>query len=246
MDLKSKLRNSPLTGALYRKLYSVKWNVEEKNRRERLSKSGVEVLAQVIADLRDGPWRGFAAYGTLLGLVRSGGLIEHDNDIDFGILTEDPDLFDVACWFADRGYTLSRGFLLNDKLAEISLSLQGLDIDLFSFGETPYGYGSPSFFNDPKHPMPEATLKVALTAVSPIEGIETLSAMDLEIPVPEASELFLIECYGESWRIPDPQWEDSASPSWKELNDAVGFYLDSQALQSYLVKRKKHNGHASS
>lgn len=85
-----------------------------------LSPGALEVLLAVSRDLRTQGIRGFLSDGTLLGLVRDGRLIPHDNDLDFGVIGLDSS-------GAIRKIMKSRGFRL------ASLSRLGSSVYHMSF-----------------------------------------------------------------------------------------------------------------
>lgn len=234
MNFKSWLRESPLTRRMYQGLYGLKWHREEKLRRENLREKGTDILHQLLDDVSESNFPVFVMYGTLLGLVRSGRLISHDNDIDMGVLVDDPDLSGMAQWFSDRNYSLSRGFLLDGQLVEFSVKLHDLDVDFFGFCDSKYGYGTFSFFNDAARPTDAGTLRAARMRFSPIMGIDYLDSLERQIPIPHDVEQVLRESYGEDWEIPNPEWKNEDTPVRHELENVYATYLNETELREFL------------
>lgn len=238
MTIKSWLRESNLTKDLYQRLYDIKWNREEKQRRKNLQKNGGKILHQLLDALGDTDLQVFAMYGTLLGLIRSRKLITHDFDIDLGLLASDPDLGSLAKWFNDRNFTLSRGFVLDGQLVEFSVNLHNLNIDFFAFCDSKYGYGTFTFFKDDSCPPEAEIVRAARMRFTPIEGIEYLESLGIRIPIPQNAERVLRESYGDDWAIPNPDWRNEDTPVRYELANVYARKLEQPQLLDYLEATK--------
>lgn len=154
-----------------------------------------------------GNW-GYQVYivgGALLGAMRSGNLLPHDNDVDFAFLCPKSDPQDVTLvsfelerQLAGMGYTVVRHshahleivFFTNDG---------GIDyyIDIF----TGY-YSDDGLYNQP------------FTLRGELAKSQLLPTMDLDVggvalPAPAVPEAWLEFAYGPNWQIPDPsfQWQ---------------------------------------
>ncbi|MDO8144126.1 LicD family protein [Isoptericola sp. 178] len=140
--------------------------------------------------------------GSLLGAMRNGGMLPHDDDIDFAFLSEartDWDAgrisYDLQRRLADAGYTA------------IVLSLAQLQVTFFTEnGETDHyvdiftGYHTEDgLYNQP----------FALRGDLPRETLVPVSTMRIDgvdLPAPAKPEAWLEFAYGPSWRIPDPSF----------------------------------------
>jgi hypothetical protein len=152
--------------------------------------------------------RGYPVYivgGTLLGAMRSGNLLPHDDDIDFAFLCRKSDPQDVSLvsfelgrQLASLGYTVVRHshahleivFFTNDG---------GTDyyIDIF----TGY-YSADGLYNQP------FALRGEL-AKSELLPTKDVYVDGVALPAPAVPEAWLELAYGRNWRIPDPsfQWK---------------------------------------
>ncbi len=133
--------------------------------------------------------------GALLGLVREGGLIGHDDDVDFAVHLGESTLEGVA----EKWIDYQRELLANECLDTNSLKRNipifkvknnlGIDIDLFpAWTENGRFSVYPYSLND----LPES-------AIFPLKSLN-----GGEIMLPQDAPALLAQSYGENWRIPDP------------------------------------------
>jgi len=123
------------------------------------------------------------AYGTLLGAIRENDFITHDEDIDVAILDENRDNFlNILSDFIEDGFIIGR--YADDIL---SLIRNGEYIDIYIFRKRLFGYRE--FANEK---LKEKYL---------IDLVE-YDFMDSRFKIPKESEEYLIEHYGENWRVP--------------------------------------------
>ena len=140
----------------------------------------------------------FLAYGTLLGAVRGGSFIAHDNDADISYLSRYENPSDIAAesfamqrWLVERGWHVSRstaGFLQ-------VWSQEGVDaqrkIDIF----TSYFCGD--------HFAVERWVRAPL-ARADLVPLGEIQLEGVTFPAPARPETLLAATYGEGWRVPDP------------------------------------------
>lgn len=168
-----------------------------KNAQLLLQRHGMAVLQQAAHP------KAFVAYGTLLGLVREGQLLAHDDDIDFGVLEEH--------W----EHVLASPFPGFRRMQEVhwELSLEhvatGLVVDFFRFDKTPDGRLARAYSDQGIHEyhFPEEL-------VAPLGKMGGLSA-------PADPEGFLAHHYGD-WKTPQKDWDyrfDAASETAKDQLD---------------------------
>ena len=165
----------------------------------------LDSIEQVLGELRACGIEAFLAYGSLLGAVREGGLIGHDNDADLGyVSTHDHPAEAVAESFrlqralVERGLPVTRysGMGIRVDVTEPDGGTRGLDVfsgfmrevdgtdQLFLMGEV----GTP-FRREWVWPLSEVTF----------EG--------RTFPAPAQPERLLEAMYGPTWRTPDPAYK---------------------------------------
>ena len=145
--------------------------------------------------------RYFVTDGTLLGLVREGGFIESDYDIDFGMWAEDydPELADalVAAGFESRG-TLGKpenGFV--QKFARGTIPI---DLTLY------YRDGGTAWSAIYKRPHEQ------IRSIYSAFGTEPATFCGVPVRVPSPPESYLRAVYGAKWRHPVRKWEYRYAP----------------------------------
>ncbi len=163
----------------------------------------VAAIIEAIAGLG---YRCFVNSGTLLGLVRDGGLIAHDDDVDLAVILSAGDQVDAAAeWTALRARLAEAGLLdlefekLRRRHSKVRVH-GGVRVDLFPAWMAPDGvYVWPHTHGEV---TPEDLLPLVPRQVS---GVQVM--------LPRRPEPLLESNYGPDWRIPDPtfrfDWADA-------------------------------------
>jgi SAM-dependent methyltransferase len=148
--------------------------------------------------LEEAGLRPFVCYGTLLGAVRDGDLIPHDDDADLGYLSRHTHPADVVRenlalerLLRDRGYAVLRHSGGHLQLLFADDDAQDHYIDVFTAFEV----------GDRTH----------LCFQVGAEGLDLRTLSDVTVrgrrhPAPAAAEQLLAETYGPGWRTPDPSF----------------------------------------
>jgi SAM-dependent methyltransferase len=173
---------------------------------------------QLLGDLREKAGvPAFIAYGTLLGAVRNGELIGHDNDLDLGYVSEHAYPVDViregyrveralqkAGWTVRRG----SGTRLNVRIRQPDGRLRFVDVFTAHWVDDVLYMPSDTGFRLPRE------------AVLPLTSVELHGR---RMPAPADHERLLAATYGEGWRSPDPSFQYE-TPRWlaRRLNGWFG------------------------
>lgn len=152
-------------------------------------------MGETLAPLADIGLPFFLYAGALLGHVRSGKLIEHDDDIDVGIMLGECAPDEVGPMWREVKLELDKRNLLTDESRVTNRPVYkfrsdlGLDIDLF-----------PAWTHEGKFSIyPYAAGDMDLADIMPLTSFGQDPLM-----FPARPEAFLEHCYGPGWRVPDP------------------------------------------
>lgn len=160
----------------------------------------LDAVEEVLAALSEAGLEPFLCYGTLLGAVRDGRLIGHDDDADLGYVSRHPhpvdavrESFRVQRHLERRGHRIRRysGLAFKVEVAESDDLSRGLDVfgGFMTHGRL-YLMGAVGVDYDPAWVSPRGT--------AVLEG--------RRLPVPADPERLLAAMYGASWRVPDPSF----------------------------------------
>jgi SAM-dependent methyltransferase len=142
----------------------------------------------------------FLAFGPLLGAVRDGHLIAHDNDADVSYLASGTHPLDVILesyrlerLFRSRGWQTVRMSGADFKLVVPWLDGGTIGIDVFTA----------FYVDDWLHVMPNVRARLPRSTLVPLSTVELEGR---RVPAPARPEDLLQATYGDGWRVPDPSF----------------------------------------
>jgi SAM-dependent methyltransferase len=148
---------------------------------------------EVIADLREFGIEPFACYGTLLGLVRDGRLIAHDDDADLAYLSAHEHPADVVreSYALERHLRAKGHYVFRHSAGHVQLHFPDAYLDVF----TAFRTGDRTYL----------CFQVGADELD-LTGRTELRLGERLLPAPLDSERLLTATYGEGWRTPDPSF----------------------------------------
>ena len=198
--------------------------LEEK--RQNIQKNGYAVLSETLDLINAIPdVTAFADFGTLLGLIREGGLLKHDLDIDTAVLGR-PNLYRYVTMIMERsGYQLWREYICDDKVVEQSYHYKDTKVDINYYEYTEKGVNTWLFYRDPSRKYKNNIRNIVRMDYSPIKKVKKIKIKGQDITVPDNSEQILEEKYGKNWKTPDKGWIYWQSPAATKL-DEEGYFIN--------------------
>ncbi|HET7531749.1 MAG TPA: methyltransferase domain-containing protein [Nocardioidaceae bacterium] len=159
----------------------------------------LDQVESVLAMLRDECGvPAFLSFGSLLGAVREGRLIQHDVDVDIGYLSA----------FSNPADVMIEGFRI-----ERALKSHGIAVTRNNGGFMAMGLKQPDgtsrnldiftafLFEGRLYQVNDVDTEADESAVLPLG---TISFEGRQMPVPAQPEVFLASAYGPDWRVPNP------------------------------------------
>lgn len=141
----------------------------------------------------------FLCYGTALGSIREGHILDHDLDTDIGILASDFN-YELLKAFTDNGFSIRNIFGMINWGGEIALTRGGVKTDIMFFYPDGDKYWNCLWKNACKNGIEDAIKhehsKLNIIK-SKIDGHEFNCL----------GENHLIDAYGKDWRIPVKVWD---------------------------------------
>lgn len=194
-------------------------------KRRRLRRHGVDTLRKVHAILTECGVDYYADWGTLLGIIREGGFIRHDDDIDLTIVDSKTNPQALLNALLNKGFEFIHALKREDRILEFSVSWKKLSVDFFFRipVECPGKVGIADVYYDPiiKYETPDQnSYKIWLFDESIKTKIITFKGIEVRIPG-KPEEMLEFE-YGPEWRSPISNWSaDGLSGRYEAREDFV-------------------------
>lgn len=180
-------------------------------RRRRLHKYGYEALSRLHELLTRNNIVYHCEAGTLLGIVRDGGFIKHDDDIDICVPPGKLSMSGVLKVFIDAGYEAVQCLEYEGHLSEFTVrDRTGIPIDVFTCrftsDEPDKMYQMfPRWSPTRTYPNERANHLLEFEYVRPTET-KVVKVHDVETVIPENYVEVLDSEFG-PWRVPDPSFK---------------------------------------
>ena len=121
---------------LYKIYEKIFWNIVGKRKNKGLHTLGYKYLNKMTEVLDESGLCYFITYGTLLGMIREGGFLGHDEDIDIGVICDDQFSWErIEDAMKKIGMNKKHQFRLNGEVTEQTYAVDTLSVDFFLFYE---------------------------------------------------------------------------------------------------------------
>ncbi len=99
-----------------------------------LQENGLEITSKISKVLDNSGIEYFFTYGTLLGLIRNGGFMKHDIDLDLGVIrTGEFSWNKLNSLLTNVGFKQLHEFSLDGEITEQTYEYKGMTIDFFIY-----------------------------------------------------------------------------------------------------------------
>lgn len=177
-----------------------------KRKQRLLQKYGFEAVREVYEAAKMVEMPCYADCGTLLGIVREGGFIAHDADMDFSLMPDNGKLRSFYDELVKRGFLFERFVLFDNRLKEFTMSYKDVGIDFFQR----------HYSSDKTKLLAYATRKDGFWPVFHLPvptGFIIRTIRGVQVAIPENYEAIL-ECLYGDWRTPVVKWADTMAPRY--------------------------------
>lgn len=214
-NLKSYLRENPLTKKLYFQLALQKNTFKNRKKRRSIHKNGIQLMKTINEQFNKMGICYFFDFGTLLGIIRDNRLLKHDLDMDVGVLCEEGIHNKVRKNLLAVGFKLVYEYMIEKCVVEESYVCFDVKIDInyyFNSGTKSICY---LFYRAPDKEYDDSMLDVVELTCDRIDVTQEVEFNGIFVRIPENPEHLLEQRYGANWRIPDKNWVYWKGPSAK-------------------------------
>lgn len=170
-----------------------------------------KALESILSLLKEYGLVAFPSSGTLLGLVRDGRLIDHDDDLDICYIsnfTNERDILEERKGLVDFLTSKDCKVKESDIAHYWCITSEGVSVDIFT-----------AFNEDTFCSMnPIGRKKILKNNMFPFIKIKTSDYHNFEFEVPMNYKEILTLNYGPNWKVKDPLWSFDWSKSKKQFN----------------------------
>ena len=196
-----------------------------KKKKKNVKKYGLEVLDELKSIFDEFGIINFADFGTLLGLKREKKLLNHDLDLDYGIIIDGYKREDINLKLERMGFRLWRHYIYDDTIVQSSYYYKTIKVDINFYQEKNDRLKTWLFYKKPETSYKNNERNIVEMNYDNITKTKFITVDWYSINIPQNSISFLKQKYGESWKTPDKNWIYWDSPSGKLL-DEIGYFIE--------------------
>lgn len=175
----------------------------------------LNVLKELIEDLKQLNINCWLTDGTLLGFYREKDFLNHDRDMDIGVFIQDYHS-EVDQYLISRDWKIVRKLGFRDLGLEFTLIKNSHKIDIFFFYEDGENYWHAAWQGIKKKHLKYRRM---IKYYYPKFSLRSDSFLGVEVLVPANTELYLETKYGKEWRTPVKTWDWALGPTNAVVTD---------------------------
>ena len=213
-DKKDVVKKLPLIKKLNEKA-----NIELDSTRSKLLKENFEEILNIVYSSELKKYDIWLDFGTLLGYYRERDFINHDLDMDFGIIIPDYDDFLVVeKELLNQGFQRTKEFYFDKNLVELSYNYKGLNVDFILYKKDSNKISSDTIFymtNALGNPTRYEVYHYEL----PFFHLQECNFKNIVVKIPSNVEEYLSNLYGEDFRIPNTNYNWKENPIYQKVKE---------------------------
>ena len=212
-DKKDIIKKLPIIKTLNNKA-----NTELNSRRSSLLRENFQEVLKIIYNSQLNKYDLWLDFGTLLGFYRENDFINHDLDMDFGIIINDYDDFlEKEKYLIKKGFSRTKEFYYKNRLVELSYSYKGLNVDFIVYRRKADVIESDTIFFM-TNALGKPTRYEVYNYSLPFSELEEHNFKAVEIKVPNNAREYLSKLYGEDFEVPNTNYNWKENPIYKRVS----------------------------
>lgn len=212
-DKKDIIKKLPIIKTLNNKA-----NTELDSRRSSLLRENFQEVLKIIYNSQLNKYDLWLDFGTLLGFYRENDFINHDLDMDFGIIINDYDDFlEKEKYLIKKGFSRTKEFYYKNRLVELSYSYKGLNVDFIVYRRKADVIESDTIFFM-TNVLGKPTRYEVYNYSLPFSELEEHNFKAVEIKVPNNAREYLSKLYGEDFEVPNTNYNWKENPIYKRVS----------------------------
>ena len=212
-DKKDIIKKLPIIKTLNNKA-----NTELDSRRSSLLRENFQEVLKIIYNSQLNKYDLWLDFGTLLGFYRENDFINHDLDMDFGIIINDyNDFLEKEKYLLKNGFSRTKEFYYKNRLVELSYSYKGLNVDFIVYRRKADVIESDTIFFM-TNALGKPTRYEVYNYSLPFSELEEHNFKAVEIKVPNNAREYLSKLYGEDFEVPNTNYNWKENPIYKRVS----------------------------
>jgi hypothetical protein len=212
-DKKDIIKKLPIIKTLNNKA-----NIELDSRRSSLLRENFQEVLKIIYNSELKKYDLWLDFGTLLGFYREKDFINHDLDMDFGIIINDyNDFLEKEKYLLKNGFSRTKEFYYKNRLVELSYSYKGLNVDFIVYHRKADVIESDTIFFM-TNALGKPTRYEVYNYNLPFSELEEHNFKAVEIKIPNNTREYLSKLYGEDFEVPNTNYNWKENPIYKRVS----------------------------